>query len=87
MPADAQVKNESVPAMPAGSYVKKEEEVPAMPADARVKKEEVPALPLDAVSRVPYTYKTLRTLPCGGSSPHSSSCWARSCGGGALVAH
>ena len=38
MPADAQVKNESVPAMPAGSYVKKEEEgVSAIPAaDARL---------------------------------------------------
>ena len=42
MPADAQVKDESVPAMPAGSYVKKEEGVPAMPADARVKKEDPP---------------------------------------------
>ena len=39
MPADAQVKDESVPAMPAGSYVKKEEEVPAMPLDAQVKVE------------------------------------------------
>ncbi len=38
--------------MPAGSYVKKEEEVPAMPADARVKKEEVPAMPLDAKVKV-----------------------------------
>ena len=52
MPADAQVKDESVPAMPAGSYVKKEEGVPAMPADSCVKKEEVPAMPLDAQVKV-----------------------------------
>ena len=50
--ADAQVKDESVPAMPAGSCVKKEEEVPAMPADARVKKEQVSAMPLDAKVKV-----------------------------------
>ena len=38
--------------MPAGSFVQKEEEVPAMPADARVKKEQVPAMPLDAKVKV-----------------------------------
>ena len=51
MPADAQVKDESVPAMPAGSYVKKEEEVPAMSLDAQVKVEASAPHPVTGMKR------------------------------------